>query len=101
MVPSESCPPEFTREMGCTEAEWLRWLPGATRGAPSAVGPDRARVQLGSGQLTLHWQALPPRAIALVRIPRLLVHFCFEGVEPGERDTFMHYFDLYTRRGGG
>ncbi|MCM5679558.1 hypothetical protein M8A51_08435 [Schlegelella sp. S2-27] len=96
-----TCPPTFEREMGCTEAEWLRWLPGAVRGAPLQVETGRAQVTLGPGRLALQWQVLTPRVMALVRIPRLHVSFCFEGVAPAERDAFMRYFDLHTRRGGG
>lgn len=94
-------PLRFEREMGCTEAEWRSWLPGAVRGAPLQLEHERAQVTLGAGRLVLQWQTLSPRVIALVRIPRLLVSFSFEGVPPAERDVFMRYFDLHTRRGGG
>ena len=101
MTHEGACPPEFEREMGCTEAEWRSWLPGAVRGAPLQLEQEHARVTLGAGRLVLRWQTLPPRVIALVRIPRLRVNFSFEGVPPAERDAFMRYFDLHTRRGGG
>lgn len=53
------------------------------------------------GQLNLRWQEAPPRRIALMRIPRLLVSFQFEGLDDGQRYTFMRRFDLYMQRGGG
>lgn len=87
--------------MGTTEAEWLMRL-------PLAVGPhalqyegSTARVALNTGQLLLRWQVLPPRAIALLRMPRLEVGFVFEGVDAASRLQFMQRFDLTMQRGGG
>jgi hypothetical protein len=96
-----SYPEAFEREMGCTEAEWLGWLPGAVAAARLETGPSWARVAVGAGSLDLRWTALPPRRIALVQLPRLAVSFRFEGVNESERLRFMRYFDLYMQRGGG
>lgn len=93
----------FERDQGCTEAEWLAWLPGAVRGHAltlSGAG-GAARVGIDSGVLDLTWQALPPRQIALVRLPRLAIRFQFTGVDEVARQRFMRYFDLYMQRGGG
>ena len=60
-----------------------------------------AIVQIGTGHLALRWQVLPPRQIALVRMPRLQVDYRFEGVSDQARAAFMRYFDLYSQRGGG
>lgn len=93
---------DFTREQGSTEADWLRWLPGAVRDhALHLPGSGQARVRIGRGELQLDWHALAPRQIALARFPRLVVHFCFVGVGDDERHAFMKYFDLYMQRGGG
>jgi len=95
-------PAEFRREQGFTEADWLSCLPGAVRGCPLALpAPGQAQVQVGTGTLWLSWQVLPPRQIALMRMPRLATHFRFDGVGEAERQAFMKYFDLYTQRGGG
>jgi hypothetical protein len=99
-------PATFSREQGCSEAEWLGWLPGAVGPHPwRSLGEGRAEVLLDASQpgarLRLDWQALPPRQIALLRMPRLAVRFSFDGCTAQDRDRFMHYFDLYTRRGGG
>lgn len=95
----------FVREMGCTVAEWLGWL-------PAAIG-EHAWVRLDEGacvaldllqagaSLNLQWQALAPRVIALARIPRLQVSFTFSGLDAEQRYTFMKRFDLYMQRGGG
>ena len=94
-------PEAFDREMGCTEAELLVWLPGAVNGRPVEAADGQARVLIDVGQLMLAWQTLPPRQIALMRIPRLAVSFRFSGVDEAPRQAFMRYFDLYTQRGGG
>ena len=53
------------------------------------------------GRMQVHWQDGTPRRIALMRIPRLLVNFQFEGLTDAQRHTFMRRFDLYMQRGGG
>ena len=93
---------EFRREQGYVEADWLASLPGAVRDCPLLLPePGLALVRLGSGSLSLRWRVLPPRQIALMRMPRLAVHFVFDRVDEAERQRFMKYFDLYTQRGGG
>jgi hypothetical protein len=92
----------FEREQGCTEAEWLRWLPGAVGDHPWRLsGPAAARVEIGDGRLHLDWEPLPPRQIALMRMPRLRVRYRFDGVDAEARSRFMQYFDLVLQRGGG
>ncbi len=95
-------PAAFTREHGCTEAQWLAQLPGAVGGAHwQRSGASGARITLGGGSLTMAWEALPPRRIAQVSIPRLSVRYRFDAVSTAERHAFMRYFDLYIQKGGG
>lgn len=95
----------FEREMGCTPSEWLGWLPAAIGAHPWQLHDSSAQVQLDGlcedATLTLHWHALPPRVIALARIPRLQVRFSFHGLDAAQRYSFMKRFDLYLQRGGG
>lgn len=92
----------FEREYGCTEREWLGWMPGATGGCECLDdGPQALRVRLGDGCLRLRWQVLPPRVIALVRLPRLAVAFAFEDVPLERRREFLRRFDMHLQRGGG
>lgn len=91
----------FEREMGCTVAELVRWLPGAGGGRDIVMQPDGAVVALEAGRLRLSWHVLAPRQIALMSMPRLAVSFVFEHVDEAQRQQFMRYFDLYTQRGGG
>ena len=92
----------FDREMGCTEAEWLSWLPAALGSHAWSRGAGSVRVHLGeSGSLDIRWTAGDPRVIALMRIPVLRVGFRFAGVADAARYAFMKRFDLYMQRGGG
>jgi hypothetical protein len=91
----------FEREMGCTEAELLRWLPGAVGPHGLGVSERAARVTIGLGRLDLRWSVLPERRIALMRMPRLQVSFAFDNLDEATRGSFMRHFDLYTQRGGG
>jgi hypothetical protein len=92
---------QFDREMGCTEPEWLASVPRALAGHPHQFAGQTLTVQIGAGSLRLSWQVVEPRVIALARIPRLLVHFAFDGLDDAQRLAFMRHFDLYMQRGGG
>ena len=94
-------PASFDREMGCTEAEWLMWLPSVAGAGPLQLGPGQATVTIDEGRLLLTWQVLSPRVIALVRMPRLAVQFRFENLGDARRHSFMRRFDLHMQRGGG
>jgi hypothetical protein len=92
----------FEREYGCTEREWLSWMPDATGGRMLApLGAQGLSVTIDSGRLLLRWQALSPRVIALVRLPRLAVSFEFEAVPLAARREFLRRFDMHLQRGGG
>ena len=101
-TPSQPVPASFDREYGCTEQEWLRWMPEAVHGHSLAQSePGRLRVAIGQGALVIDWQVLPPRVIALIRLPRMAVRFRFDAVEAKAREAFMKRFDLHLQRGGG
>jgi len=89
------------REMGCTRAEFMRWLPGATRQAPSRVEGEELALSVGAGEVRISLSERPPRRIALVSLPVLAVRFRFVGLGQPEREAFLAHFDAYTRRGGG
>jgi hypothetical protein len=94
-------PERFERDMGCTEAEWLRWLPDAIGDHFWKLHPNAAGVRIGDGALGLTWMVAEPRVIALMRMPRLVVRFRFAGLDDTQRHAFMKRFDLYMQRGGG
>ena len=91
----------FEREMGCTEAEGLRWLPNAIGEQHWKLQAHAAGVRIGDGALGLRWRVAAPRVIALISMPRLLVSFRFAGLDEVQRYAFMKRFDLYMQRGGG
>lgn len=96
---------ELVREMGCTEADFLRWLPGATRHAPvisfDVKDGSLHRVQTEGGTVEIRLRPLPARRLGGISLPVLEARFRFIG--PGEREirAFLDWFDHYTRRGGG
>jgi hypothetical protein len=92
---------EFHREQGITEADWLQLLPRAAQGHALTLADGRAEIAIGNGALHLNWTVMPLRQIALIRLPRLAVHYRFEGVGDAERHAFMKRFDLTIQRGGG
>jgi hypothetical protein len=92
---------QFQRDMGCTEAEWLGWLPAAMGDYAWQQTGHSALAQIGRGHLHVQWQVMPPRVIALMRMPVLRVQFQFNGLDADERYAFMKRFDLYMQRGGG
>jgi hypothetical protein len=92
----------FEREMGCTVRELIERLPGAVDACALELLDDSAAVTLqGGGRLLLRWQALPPRRIGLISLPRLRARFVFERTDDATRYRFMRRFDLYMQRGGG
>jgi hypothetical protein len=92
---------KFEREMGCTEADWLRLLPAAVGDTHWKIQTNSAGVRIGDGALGLKWVVAEPRNIGLVSMPRLLVSFRFAGLSDEQRYIFMKRFDLYMHRGGG
>ena len=96
-----SYPEQFDREMTCTEAEWLRWLPQAIGAHVWTMGGDAADARIADGALALSWSVGEPRVIGLARMPRMRVGFRFTGLDAAQRHAFMKRFDLYMQRGGG
>jgi hypothetical protein len=94
-------PSAFEREMGCTAEELRAWLPGASGDRGIAWRSDGADIGLDAGTVSIAWEALEPRRIALVTLPRLRVRFAATGVDAAAWQRFMRHFDLYTLRGGG
>ena len=94
-------PAHIERDMGCTEAEWLRALPAAMGDVPWQQEGAVVLATVGNGSLSISWREGAPRVIALMRMPRLHVVFDFQNVDELDRRAFMKRFDLYMQRGGG
>ncbi|HMA31375.1 MAG TPA: hypothetical protein VKT00_06125 [Casimicrobiaceae bacterium] len=91
----------LNRDMACTRAELMRWLPGAIRTASFRVDGDVVTVMTQGGRVQIAMEEKPPRHIGSMALPVLGVTFCFRGLDEPARNEFLAYFDLYTRRGGG
>ena len=89
------------RDMGCTRAEFISWLPGATRQAPFQIDGEVVTVMTHGGRVQISLEEKAPRHVGLIALPVLGVTFCFRGLDELTRDDFLAHFDLYTRRGGG
>lgn len=89
------------RDMGCTRAEFIDWVPGAIRQAPFQIDGDLVTVTTHGGRVQICLEEKQPRCIALIALPVLGVTFCFRGLDEPARNDFLAHFDLYTRRGGG
>jgi hypothetical protein len=96
-----SSPFALDREMGCTRADLLRWLPEATGHAPARLEGDAIVLAVAGGEVRIVARERAPRRIAGLALPVLAVSFRFEGLDAAAREAFLARFDLYTRRGGG
>lgn len=96
-------PERFARTMACTVQELQGWLPRALPEAQLAMAADGrgCSARWPDGSLTLHWQILPERRIALLRMPQLQVDFAWDGLDAQARYRRQRFFDLSTQRGGG
>ncbi|MEO5700537.1 MAG: hypothetical protein ABIS17_04295 [Casimicrobiaceae bacterium] len=94
-------PAVLRREMGCTRAEFLRWLPGATRAAACSIDGDDIALTLPWGSVQITLTTMPPRAVGALALPILGVQIAFSGGDDQQRARFLDYLDLYMRRGGG
>ena len=96
-------PETFERVMGREARELLAWLPVALPNAEVSVEhpAQRAIAHRPQGSLTLAWEALAPRRIALLQTPQLRVTFRYGGFHEDRRREIQRRFDLPTQRGGG
>ena len=89
------------RDMGCTRAEFMGWLPGATNQAPCQIDGAIVTVITHGGRVRISLEEKPPRRMGPIALPVLGITFCFRGLDELTRDDFLAYFDLFTRRAGG
>lgn len=96
-------PGEFRvhREMGCTRAELMEWLPGATGQAPLTIDGGVVTAATRGGSVLISMEEKAPRRLGSMALPVLAVTFCFRDLDEAARADFLRRFDLYTRRGGG
>ena len=97
--------PQFDRNMGCTSADLMRWLPqalGELHTNTSLVVDGQVLKEAAQPQLRIFGSCQPVRKIALLEIPVLQVRLQFsESWSQEDCEAVLNRFDLYTRRGGG
>jgi hypothetical protein len=87
--------------MGCTRAELMEWLPGATGQAPLTIDGGVVTATTRGGSVRISMEEKAPRRLGSMALPVLAVTFCFRDLDEAARGDFLRRFDLYTRRGGG
>jgi hypothetical protein len=87
--------------MGCTRAELMEWLPGATGQAPLTIDGGIVTAATRGGSVRISMEEKAPRRVGSMALPVLAVTFCFRDLDAASRADFLRRFDLYTRRGGG
>lgn len=97
--------PQFDRNMGCTSADLMRWLPqalGELHANTSLVVDGQVLKEATQPQLRIFGSSQPVRKIALLEIPVLQVRLQFpDDWSHEDCEAVLIRFDLYTRRGGG
>ena len=97
--------PQFDRNMGCTSADLMRWLPqalGELHTNTSLVVDGQVLKEVAQPQLRIFGSSQPVRKIALLEIPVLQVRLQFpDDWSHEDCEAVLIRFDLYTRRGGG
>jgi|SRR6478672_1445798 len=92
---------DLCRQMTCTRDEFMSWLAGATHNAPAHIDGNDVTLHVGSGTVRITLVDAAPRRIGPISLPTLDIRMRFSGIDETERTSFIDYFDLYTRRGGG
>jgi hypothetical protein len=89
------------REMAATPQEFMHGLRQAFPDGVDVLGEGRVRAVHGGACLDIAYSVLPPRVIALLRLPRLQVSLCFTAGTPAQQQALLTRMDLAMQRGGG
>lgn len=96
---------QFSREMGCTPADIVRWTPqalGELYPHTSLIIDGQSKLNPTDPLLQIVGFTMPSRKIALLEIPILSLKLAFaESFTIKQCEAALGRFDLYTRRGGG
>ena len=93
------------RVMACTPADMERWLGEFTgqqslRFEPATTGRSMS-LDAGGWPMTVAVRELPPRVVALLRMPQLDVRFDYPADQAAAAREWITRFDRHTQRGGG
>lgn len=92
--------PALVREISATIAEYRH---GVRLAFPGQVSEDTdgLRVEYRCATLEIRLEPLPPRVIALLRLPVLRAELRFTSGTPAQQAGLLARLDLATQRGGG
>ncbi len=90
----------LVRDMATTEREFRQGLRFAFPAGVSEVA-GLFRIEYGGAAMEIAAAPLPPRVIALLRLPRLDVRIRFTAGTPAQRQAMLARMDLALQRGGG
>lgn len=100
MAETPEGPVELVREVSATPAEYAHALRGAFPRGLSG-GPLAFRIAVDDVSLAVDLTPGPPRRIALLSLPTLVVRIRFLSGEASARATTLRHMDLAMQRGGG
>lgn len=89
------------RDVSATTQEYLHGLRLAFPSGVEVSDDGQVRVSNAGVCLEIRYSILPPRVIALLRLPRLLVNLRFTSGTPAEQQAMLNYMDRAMQRGGG
>jgi hypothetical protein len=89
------------RVMACTRDDLRRWLVELTGSDHGLATFGIAEVPLAWGVLRIEARPMPPRSVALLRLPQLDVRFRYDPAFRDQAHAWITHFDHHTQRGGG
>lgn len=89
------------REVGASEAAFLRDLAKAWPPGVEESGAGRVRLIASEPSLEVEFQCLPARRLGSLVLPRLDVTYRFGPGEPAVREALLARLDRAMQRGGG
>jgi hypothetical protein len=100
--------PDFgdRRVMACSPSDLKRWLAelcGASSHSvfPGSTAVGAVNIDAQGLTLSLRWQVLEPRRIALLTMDQLEVEFSYPADQADAARAWIARFDQHTQRGGG
>ena len=92
----------IVKEMSLTRDDFGRGLDSALAGHDYRIDGDRVAILTPGDDLTIVFEALPPRRLGLnFTTPRARVTIAFGGLDPARQGAFLGQFDRAFQRGGG
>ncbi len=92
---------EKTKTMSLTKGNLIRSLPLLFSPAEFRIEENIVHVNTAGKQLKIHILMLPDLSLGSLRLPQILVKFCFHDHTDIQINEFMKHFNQIFHRGGG